>query len=174
MLRVLQEQRFERLGGNETIRTEVRILAATNVNLEAAVAEGRFRHELYYRLSVFTIALHPLRDRGDDLTMLVQQYLRRYNREFGREVHEVAAEAWEQLRAHPWPGNIRELQSVLKQALLQAVGSVLIPAFLPEALGHGRRTAPAGPEPVEAAVPGFRFEPFIRQRLEALRRAVRD
>jgi two-component system nitrogen regulation response regulator GlnG len=91
--------------------------------------------------------------------MLIQQYLRRFNRELGREVHEVAPEAVERLRAHPWPGNIRELQSVLKQALLQATGSVLIPAFLPDTLGAG--SGPAGPPPAEAGAAGFLFEPFI-------------
>ena len=84
MLRVLPGAAFERLGGNETIRTDVRVLAATNVNLEAAVAEGRFRQDLYYRLSVFTIHLPPLRERGDDLRLLIGHYLRRFNREMGK------------------------------------------------------------------------------------------
>ena len=86
MLRVLQEQRFERLGGNETVQTDVRVLAATNINLEAAVAEGRFRQDLYYRLSVFTITLPPLRERGDDLPLLVNYYVGRFSRELGKDV----------------------------------------------------------------------------------------
>src|SRR5437762_11155305 len=137
VLRLLQEQAFERVGGNETIRTDVRLIAATHRDLKAWSAEGKFRADLYYRLSVFTIPLPPLRERGDDLPLLVQHYLRRFSRELGREVRDVAPEALERLRNGSWPGNIRELQSVLKQALLQASGTVLLPAFLPE-LGIGR------------------------------------
>src|SRR5207248_3325221 len=124
VLRLLQEQAFERVGGNETVRTDVRLIAATHRDLTAWSAEGKFRTDLYYRLSVFTIHLPALRERGDDLPTLVQYYLRRFSREMGREVHEVAPEALERLRAHSWPGNIRELQSILKQALLQASGTV--------------------------------------------------
>jgi two-component system nitrogen regulation response regulator GlnG len=134
LLRVLQEQRFERLGGNETIQTDVRLLAATNRDLEAMVARGRFRQDLFYRLSVFCIHLPPLRERGDDLILLVQHYIRRFSRELGKEVQSVAPEAMELLRHYAWPGNVRELQSVLKQALLQATGSILVPDFLPAAL----------------------------------------
>ncbi|HXG10645.1 MAG TPA: sigma-54 dependent transcriptional regulator [Gemmataceae bacterium] len=134
LLRVLQEQRFERLGGNETIQTDVRLLAATNQNLEALISQGRFRADLYYRLSVFTIRLPPLRERGEDLPLLVEHYLRRYNRELGKDVQRVAPEALALLQRYPWPGNLRELQSVLKQALLQTTGSVLVADFLPEYL----------------------------------------
>src|SRR5438132_10388828 len=125
ILRVLQEQAFERVGGNETIQTDVRLIAASNRDLKAWSEEGKFRPDLYYRLGVFTIHLPPLRERGDDLPLLVRHYLRRFSRELGREVREVAPEALERLRHYPWPGNIRELQSVLKQALLQASGTVL-------------------------------------------------
>jgi two-component system nitrogen regulation response regulator GlnG len=162
ILRLLQDQKFERVGGSETIQTDVRLIAATHRDLKAWSAEGKFRPDLYYRLSVFTIELPPLRERGDDLPMLVQQYLRRFNRELGREIREIAPEALERLRAHTWPGNIRELQSVLKQALLQATGSVLIPPFLPDTLGA------MGPEAAAAGgAAGFLFEPFLRERLEA-------
>ena len=129
---MLQEQAFERVGGNETVRTDVRLIAATHRDLKAWSDEGKFRPDLYYRLGVFTIHLPPLRERGDDLPLLVQFYLRRFSRELGREVREVAPEAMERLRGYSWPGNIRELQSVLKQALLRANGPVLLPAFLPE------------------------------------------
>jgi two-component system nitrogen regulation response regulator GlnG len=134
LLRVLQEQRFERLGGNETIQTDVRVLAATNKNLEAMVEAGAYRQDLYYRLSVFAIRLPPLRERGEDLTLLINHYLRRYNRDLGKEVRSVALPALEILRQYSWPGNVRELQSVLKQAMLQATGTVLVPEFLPAAL----------------------------------------
>src|SRR5258707_2995830 len=142
MLRVLQEQAFERVGGNETVRTDVRLIAATHRDLKARSAEGKFRPDLYYRLGVFTIHLPPLRERGDDLPLLVQHYVRRFSRELGREVREVAPETLEHLRRYGWPGNIRELQSVLKQALLQASGAILLPAFLPESLGGSGAGAP--------------------------------
>src|SRR5947209_4561088 len=145
MLRVLQEQAFERVGGNETIRTDVRLIAATHRDLKAWSEEGKFRPDLYYRLGVFTIHLPPLRERDDDLLMLVQYYLRRFNRELGREVREVTPEGLERLHGYPWPGNVRELQSVLKQALLKASGPVLLPAFLPEPLGGAGGTAPPAP-----------------------------
>ena len=145
MLRVLQEQAFERVGGNETIRTDVRLIAATHRDLKAASAEGKFRPDLYYRLGVFTIHLPPLRERGDDLPMLVRHYLRRFSRELGREVQEVAPEALERLRRCSWPGNIRELQSVLKQALLQARGTTLLPAFLPTLPGEPSEPMTASP-----------------------------
>ena len=157
MLRVLQDQRFERLGGEETIRTDARVLAATNRNLEAAVAEGRFRQDLYYRLSVFTIALPPLRERGEDLPLLVNHYVRRYSRELGKGVTSVAPEAMEQLRRHSWPGNVRELQSAILTALLHATGPVLLPEFLPPAPAPGQAAASAGPD----------LERFIDARLEA-------
>ena len=158
-----QEQAFERVGGNETIRTDVRLIAATHRDLKAWSEEGKFRPDLYYRLGVFTIHLPPLRERGDDLPLLVHHYLRRFNRELSRDVREVTPEAMERLCSYPWPGNIRELQSVLKQSLLRATGPVLVPAFLPESLGGPRTTpvATAGDEGV------LRVGPFLRQRMEA-------
>ena len=129
-------------------------------DLKAWSEEGKFRPDLYYRLGVFTIHLPPLRERDDDLLMLVQYYLRRFNRELGREVREVTPEGLERLRGYSWPGNVRELQSVLKQALLKASGPVLLPAFLPEPLGGAGGAAPVPP----AAEPGV--ETFvIRQRV---------
>ena len=160
ILRLLQDQKFERVGGNETIQTDVRVIAATNRNLRSRVDAGKFRPDLYYRLSVFTIRLPALRERGDDLLMLVQFYLRRFNRELGREVHGLDRESLTRLRDYSWPGNVRELQSVLKQALLRAQGQVLLPEFLPE----------LPPEPVRGdadAAPQSGFETFIRDRLEA-------
>ena len=134
MLRLLQEQEFERVGGNELIRTDVRLIGATHRDLKAWSAEGKFRPDLYYRLSVVTIHLPPLRERGDDLSLLVQLFLRRYNMELGREVREVAPEVMNRFRSYPWPGNVRELQSVLQQALLRTSGTVLISEFLPNDL----------------------------------------
>ncbi len=159
MLRVLQEQTFERVGGVETIRTDVRLIAATHRDLKVWSEEGKFRGDLYYRLGVFTIHLPPLRERKDDLPILTQHFVRRYSRELGREVREVAPESLERLRRYDWPGNIRELQSVLKQALLQASGSILLPVFLPELDGRPNEPAPG------ASGPNPGLEAFIRERL---------
>jgi two-component system nitrogen regulation response regulator GlnG len=131
LLRLLQEQAFERVGGNETIRTDVRLIAATNHDLKELSAAGKFRPDLYYRLSVFTIHLPALRQRGNDLIMLVQLFLRRFAPELGREASEVASETLNRLRMYSWPGNIRELQSVLKQALLLSSGEILLSTDLP-------------------------------------------
>jgi two-component system nitrogen regulation response regulator GlnG len=161
MLRFLQEQKFERLGGDETVTTDVRVLAATNQDLEALVAPGKFRQDLYYRLGVFTIRLPPLRERGDDLLLLVQHYLRRFNRELGKDVQTVAPAALEALRQYPWPGNVRELQSALKQALLRASGSVLMPEFLPDSLTKRNGAAPA------AAEDGLSLAQFVDGRIAA-------
>jgi nitrogen regulation protein NR(I) len=160
MLRVLQEQTFERVGGAETIRTDVRLIAATHRDLKVWSEEGKFRPDLYYRLGVFTIHLPPLRERKDDLPILAQHFVRRYNRELGREVREVAPDSLERLRRYDWPGNIRELQSVLKQALLQASGTILLPAFLPDLDGSINEPAPGA----SGANPGL--EAFIRERLK--------
>ena len=163
ILRVLQEQTFERVGGNETIRTDVRLIAATHRDLKTWSAEGKFRPDLYYRLGVFTIHLPPLRERGDDLPLLLESYLRRYSRELGREVRELAPETLERLRSYGWPGNIRELQSVMKQALLRASGTVLLPAFLPEPLGETGQSAPASSTGEEPGVEAW----TVRSRLGA-------
>jgi two-component system nitrogen regulation response regulator GlnG len=149
ILRVLQGQAFERLGGNELIHTDVRIIAATNRNLEQMVAEGTFRSDLYYRLNVYTIALPSLRDRGDDLQLLAEHFLRMFGRELNKEVHTIAPAAMDVLRRYSWPGNVRELQSVIKQSLLQATGSVLLPEFLPGFLSEPISEAAADKDPLK-------------------------
>jgi two-component system nitrogen regulation response regulator GlnG len=163
VLRVLQDQTFERVGGGELVRTDVRVIAATNRDLEGMVAAGRFRQDLYYRLKVFTIHLPPLRDRGDDLPLLVHHLVRRFARELGKDVRDVPDETLALLGRYPWPGNVRELQSVLKQALLNAAGPSLRPEFLPPAL--------RGDEPTPAAPPGgdevAGLTAFVRERLAA-------
>jgi two-component system nitrogen regulation response regulator GlnG len=161
ILRLLQEQKFERLGGSQTIQTDVRLLAATNQNLEALVNEGKFRQDLYYRLNVFTIHLPPLRERGDDLPLLVRHYLRRFGRELGKDVQGISPEALDVLLHYRWPGNVRELQSIVKQALLRATGSVLMPDFLPQTL-LSPAAAGAGP-----AVADGDLRQFIEAQLAA-------
>jgi DNA-binding NtrC family response regulator len=152
VLRLLQDQAFERVGGNETIRTDVRLIAATNRDLESLASEGKYRPDLLYRLGVFTIHLPPLRERGDDHPLLVQHDMRRFNRQLGRAVREITPEAMRRLGEYSWPGNVRELQSVLKRAILRSTGPVLVAEFLPE----------LGPRKVAGAV-----EAWIERRLEA-------
>jgi two-component system nitrogen regulation response regulator GlnG len=134
VLRLLQEQRFERLGGNEPVQTQVRILAATNQDLEKLVAEGRFRKDLYFRLKVVTIAVPPLRERLEDVSELAHHFLFAYNRELGRDLRGFAPETLRLLQVYSWPGNVRELQGVIKQAMLNSTGHLLLPEFLPGAL----------------------------------------
>jgi two-component system nitrogen regulation response regulator GlnG len=132
LLRVLQEQCFERVGGGEPIRTDVRLLAATNKDLEKEVTAGRFRSDLFFRLNVFTIRLAPLRDRRDDIPLLTDHFIPHLARSLGRPVHGVSPEARERLVAYDWPGNVRQLQSALKYAIIRASGEVLTPDCLPE------------------------------------------
>lgn len=154
MLRLLQEQQFERVGGNAPITTHVRVLAATNKNLETLIAAGRFRDDLFYRLNVVTIHVPPLRDRREDIPELAHHFLYRYAREFGRDVRHFAPEVLARFNDYPWPGNVRELQGVVKQAILRATGQTVIPEFLPatEANPGSRSVAPAPPAAAEASV----------------------
>jgi len=126
VLRVLQEGEFERLGGTETIRVEVRILAATNKNLEKEVEAGRFREDLYYRLKVISIELPPLRDRPDDVPPLVNYFVGRFSEEYGKSVHYVADQTIQRLQSYAWPGNVRELENCLRRAVLMCKGDVLL------------------------------------------------
>jgi two-component system nitrogen regulation response regulator GlnG len=132
VLRVLQDQRFERVGGNETIETDVRLIAATNRPLEEMVNDGRFRGDLFYRLNVVTIDLPPLRERANDIPLLLQYYLTRICKELNKtDIEGISPEALELLQAHSWPGNIRELQSVVRQTVLKSTGPVIVPSALP-------------------------------------------
>src|SRR5262245_9437275 len=161
MLRVLQEKQFQRVGGRQTLTTDVRVIAATHRDLEEAVAREAFRGDLYYRLNGFSIELPPLRQRGQDLVLLTEHLLRKNARELGREVAGVSPEAMALLREYPWPGNVRELQNVLRQALLVCTGGSLLPDHLPRG-GRERRPAPAeegGPPAV--AWPGW--EAFVAE-----------
>jgi two-component system nitrogen regulation response regulator GlnG len=151
MLRLLQDQRFERLGGNQTQQTQVRILAATNKDLEAEVDAGRFRKDLYYRLKVVTITVPPLRQRLEDVAELAHYFLFRFNRELKLDLRVIAPETLDLLQTYPWPGNVRELQSALKQAMLNATGAVLTPESLPPEVRErtARPLAHPGPQSPE-------------------------
>ncbi|HUG94160.1 MAG TPA: sigma-54 dependent transcriptional regulator [Planctomycetaceae bacterium] len=165
LLRFLQEQRFERVGGNETIQTDVRIIAATNRRLEHMIDSGAFREDLYYRLNGFTIELPPLRERGDDLLLLIEHFLNRHAPRGRRpNVEGVSPEAVQSLRRYSWPGNVRELESVLRKALMNATGPVIVPEFLPAGLRHAG--APAGRRSLDG-LPDSDLGPFVEQRLAA-------
>jgi DNA-binding NtrC family response regulator len=166
VLRLLQDQSFERVGGNETIQTDVRLIAATNRDLEQETGKGKYRPDLYYRLSVFTIHLPPLRERGDDLPKLVRHYVRRFNRELGREVRELTPEAMDLLRSYSWPGNIRELQSVLKQTLLRVTGPVVTAESLPAPVSVHVAQPPAESIASDNACAKSAIESFLRQELQ--------
>jgi two-component system nitrogen regulation response regulator GlnG len=164
VLRVLQSQEFERVGSNTTIKTDVRVIAATNRDLEKMAEEGEFRSDLYYRLSGFSILLPPLRDRRDDIVALLERYLAIYSRELGKDIQGVTPEALELFLKYPWPGNIRELQNVLKQTLLRSVGNAVIPEFLPESM---RNPQAAVEELSDEDAVGADLRPFFDQRLSA-------
>jgi two-component system nitrogen regulation response regulator GlnG len=146
VLRVLQDGQFERVGGSETLRCDVRVIAATHRDLEGMIATGGFREDLFYRLNVCTIRLPPLRDRAEDLPLLVRYFVSRSAREFGKGVADVSDDALAALRAYPWPGNVRQLQSVVKQAILNAVGPVLPADALPAEVRPGGTPADRDPE----------------------------
>lgn len=145
ILRVLQEQRFERVGGTETIETDVRVIAATHRDLDAMVANGEFRADLYYRLNGFTLTLPPLRERKGDIRALLSHLIARYAQELGKQVQGIEPDALELLLAYSWPGNVRELQSVVRQAILQATGPVLVSDFLPISVRRGSLARDAEP-----------------------------
>jgi two-component system nitrogen regulation response regulator GlnG len=134
VLRLLQDGTFQRVGGNETQRCNVRILAATNRDLEEMVAEGTFREDLFYRLRGFVIHVPPLRERPGDLELLMSSFLRRFNDDLGRHVRVVTPEALRLLEMHRWPGNVRELQITVRYAILHAVGDTITSGSLPSSV----------------------------------------
>ncbi len=145
LLRVLQERHFERVGGEETVEVDVRVVSATNRNLAEMVREGRFREDLYYRLNVVPISLPPLRERPGDVEELALHFVARLAPRIGRTVKGMAPGVLELLRRHRWPGNVRELENVVEQALVFAEGELIRPEDLPEGL---RATGPAPALPV--------------------------
>lgn len=131
LLRVLQEREFHRVGGEEPIRVDVRIIAATNRNLEHAVREGSFREDLYYRLNVISIQVPPLRERKEDIPLLVDHFVEKFNMESGKRVEGVSEEVLQILIEHDWPGNVRELENVIERAVIINRGGVILPEDLP-------------------------------------------
>jgi transcriptional regulator with GAF, ATPase, and Fis domain len=127
LLRALQEQEFERLGSSQTIRVNVRVVAASNQNLAELVAAKRFRADLYYRLNVIPVCLPALRERVEDIPLLVEYFVRKYSVRFNKPIDLIPHEVMDVLQAHDWPGNIRELQNFIERALIFSPGSVLRP-----------------------------------------------
>lgn len=168
LLRLLQEQRFERVGGNETIQTDVRIIAATNRDLESMTSDGTFRPDLYYRLNGYTIKLPSLRERGNDLLLLIDSFLLKYSRELGKSLQRISPDALKILTEYNWPGNVRELQSVLKKTLLSMAGPVLMPEFLPEEVkGDNSSAAKRNSEPGAYGDIAHELAPFLEEKLSA-------
>jgi Nif-specific regulatory protein len=118
LLRVLQEKEFERVGGSKTIRTDVRVVAATNVDLEEEMSKGRFREDLFYRLNVIPIVIPPLRERTDDIPFLVDYFLEKYNKQYDKDISRISREVLDTLMNYSWPGNVRELESCIERAVV--------------------------------------------------------
>jgi DNA-binding NtrC family response regulator len=170
-LRVLQEREFQRLGGTRTQKAEVRVVAATNRDLERAMARGEFRADLYYRLHVFEIRLPPLRERPDDILPLVEHFLQQIGADVGRPAAGISRQARDKLLAHTWPGNVRELRNALERAVILCDGGLINLEHLPIALEQGTQnsahradalTAPGLERPAAAVAPapGARLEQF--------------
>lgn len=132
LLRVLEEKAFRRVGGGKSIKVDVRIIAATNENLEQNVAAKRFREDLFYRLNVFHMSVPPLRDRPGAITVLTDHFISHFSTVYGKEVERVSPETYRLLRRYPWPGNVRELKNVIQTALLMVEGKELKPEFIPQ------------------------------------------
>jgi two-component system nitrogen regulation response regulator GlnG len=173
ILRLLQEGSFERVGGNEAIIASVRVLAATNQNLDVLIEQGRFRKDLYYRLRGVTIHLPPLRERREDIAELAYYFLFRYNRQLGTVVQSISPEAMALLEGYDWPGNVRELQSILREALIVSVGSILCAEFLPAEV-QARQTADEEADLPDPAVPAAEHPSLVEFISSALARGDLD
>lgn len=134
LLRVLQEREFERVGDSRPVRTDVRVLAATNQNLETLIRSGEFRRDLYYRLNVVRIEIPPLRERRQDIPLLIEHYLRRFTKSMKRETEGVAPETMELFMSYPWPGNVRELENCMERAVILCHEPMILPKHLPREL----------------------------------------
>jgi Nif-specific regulatory protein len=155
LLRVLQEREFERLGGTDTVRVNVRMIAATNKNMEKAIAEGTFREDLYYRLNVFTIFVPPLRDRKADMLLLADHFLEKFSREHGKVIKRISTPAIDMLMSYHWPGNVRELENALERAVLVCDGAVIHGHHLPPSLQTADASGTVTRVPLKDAVTAF-------------------
>jgi DNA-binding NtrC family response regulator len=137
LLRVLQEREFRRLGGLENIKVDVRIIAATNIDLQKAVEESRFRDDLYYRLNVISVKLPPLRDRKEDIPLLADHFIHKYDAENGKNIKGIDSDALKLLMEHDWPGNVRELENVVERAVVLTIGDHITQDYFPRSLLEG-------------------------------------
>jgi two-component system response regulator AtoC len=179
LLRALQESEFERVGGIRTLRVDVRLIAATNRDLKALIADGRFREDLFYRLAVVPMELPPLRDRREDIPVLVAHFLEKFNRRLGKRVEGIDPEAMQLLQAYGWPGNIRELENLMERSVLFADGPIVEAAQLPEALrdkapGAAVQVASVGPLAAASATSpaGTSMKEIVRQAQAELEREL--
>jgi Nif-specific regulatory protein len=140
LLRVLQEREFERVGGNQTIKVNVRIIAATSRNLEDAIKEGRFREDLYYRLNVFPIPLPPLRERRSDIMLLADHFVQKYNGIYKKNVRRISTAAINMMMSYHWPGNVRELENCIERAVLTSSDDVIHGYTMPPSLQTSDQT----------------------------------
>jgi two-component system response regulator PilR (NtrC family) len=161
LLRVLQERRFRRVGGLEELQADIRVIAATNQDLTRAVAEGRFREDLYYRINVIPIVLPPLRDRREDIPLLAEHFLAKYAEQMGKPVTAIAHPALDLLMRHDWPGNIRELENVIERAVALEGTPAILPESLPPSIRGGvpRPSSPADALPEQ----GFDLEAHVKE-----------
>jgi DNA-binding NtrC family response regulator len=168
LLRFLEEKAFKRVGGATDVRVDVRVIAATNRDLEQAVKEGKFREDLFYRLNVMQIVMPPLREHPSDIPQLLNFYVDLFNREFRKQVRGVAPETLEMLRSYRWPGNVRELRNAVERAMLLAEGEWLTPESFP--VSSRRASAGAGGL-MELPEEGVNLETLERELVvQALRR----
>jgi DNA-binding NtrC family response regulator len=163
LLRVIQEREFMRLGGLDTIRVDVRIIAATNADLENAVQQGAFREDLFYRLNVITVTLPPLRRRSEDIPLLAQHFLAHYARENEKALRVIAPRAMEQLIDYPWPGNVRELENAIERAVVLSTGEVLTEELLPASVRQRGESAAAGLLPPVLPPNGISYKDAVSQ-----------
>src|SRR4051812_31662878 len=155
LLRVLQEREFERVGGTESVRVNVRVIAATNKDMEEGIADGTFREDLYYRLNVFTIFVPPLRERKADLLLLADHFLEKFSREHGKVIKRISTPAIDMLTAYHWPGNVRELENALERAVLVCDGAVIHGHHLPPSLQTADSSGTVTRVSLKDAVAGF-------------------
>ncbi|MFP4317140.1 MAG: sigma-54 interaction domain-containing protein [Desulfovibrionales bacterium] len=155
ILRVIQEREFERVGGSKTMKVDVRLVAATNRNLEEEVAKGTFREDLFYRLNVIPVHLPPLRDRGQDIIFLTKHFLTRFCERRDREPLAISPEAMEMLLVYSWPGNVRELENFMERMSILCDHSEIRPQDLPEKVWQDVRQGEERPRPVVQEVPTF-------------------
>ncbi len=155
LLRVLQEREFERLGGTETIRVDVRLIAATNTDLEKAIEAGRFREDLYYRLNVFSIFVPPLRERRSDILLLADHFVEKYARTHGKRIRRVTTPAIDMLMSYHWPGNVRELENVIERAVVVCGGRAIHAHHLPPTLQTAEASGTGVPDSFAGAVAAY-------------------